>query len=51
MDYKEFTVETFEGIVKYIQINNEDGSFKSFPVDENNHEYIAFLSQLSEETN
>jgi hypothetical protein len=52
MDYKEFIVETFEGVLHYIQINYEDGSFKSFPVDENNPEYIAFLAQLeAEESN
>jgi len=29
-------------------ITLEDGSFKSFPADEANPEYIAFLAQLEE---
>lgn len=33
---------------KHIIINNEDGSFKSFPAVEDNPEYVAFLEQLSE---
>jgi hypothetical protein len=31
---------------KHIIIDNEDGSFKSFPADESNPEYVAFLAQL-----
>jgi hypothetical protein len=31
---------------KHILIDNGDGSFKSFPADESNPEYIAFLAQL-----
>ena len=34
---------------EHIIIDNEDGTFKSFPVDENNPEYIAFLAQLESE--
>ena len=34
---------------KHIIIDNEDGSFKSFPADESNPEYIAFLAQLEAE--
>jgi hypothetical protein len=49
MNYKEITVETFEGISKHIIIDNEDGSFKSFPADESNPEYVAFLEALDAE--
>jgi hypothetical protein len=30
---------------KHIIIDNKDGSFKSFPVDEENPEYLAFLEK------
>jgi hypothetical protein len=33
---------------KHIIIDNEDGSFKSFPADESNPEYVAFLERLAE---
>ena len=33
---------------KTIIIDNEDGSYKSFPAVEDNPEYVAFLEQLSE---
>jgi hypothetical protein len=36
---------------KHIIIDNGDGSFKSFPADESNPEYVAFLAQLEEEAN
>ena len=49
MEYEE--VETkFTGITqKHIIIDNGDGSFKSFPADEANPEYVAFLTQLENE--
>jgi hypothetical protein len=34
---------------KHIIIDNNDGSFKSFPADESNPEYVAFLKQLEAE--
>jgi hypothetical protein len=46
MEYKEIESEFFGVIQKHIQIDNGDGSFKSFPADESNPEYIAFLAQL-----
>jgi hypothetical protein len=49
MKYKEITSE-LDGS-KHIIIDNEDGSFKSFPADEANPEYVAFLAQLDQETN
>ena len=50
MKYKELEVETIHGKQKHIIIDNEDGSFKSFPAEESNPEYIAFLAQLDQET-
>jgi hypothetical protein len=48
MKYKEIETE-FMGITqKHIIIDNEDGSSKSFPADESNPEYVAFLVQLEE---
>jgi hypothetical protein len=50
MKYEEIQVESMGVSQKHIIIDNEDGSFKSFPVDESNPEYIAFLAQLEQET-
>jgi hypothetical protein len=47
MDYQEITDK--EGN-KHIMVYNDDGSFKGFPADENNPEYVAFLAQLEQET-
>jgi hypothetical protein len=48
MNYKEIET-TYMGITQqHIIIDNGDGSFKSFPADESNPEYIAFLAQLEE---
>ena len=44
MNYKEVTNETDAS--KHIIIDNGDGSFKSFPADESNPEYVAFLEAL-----
>jgi hypothetical protein len=46
MNYKEIEIETLAGKQKHIIIDNGDRSFKSFPADESNPEYIAFLAQL-----
>jgi hypothetical protein len=43
MNYQK--IEDYQGN-KHIVIDNGDGSFKSFPADESNPEYIAFLAQL-----
>jgi hypothetical protein len=49
MKYEEVE-NTFMGITqKHIIIDNGDGSFKSFPADESNPEYIAFLEALDKE--
>ena len=48
MKYEEIETQ-FMGITqKDIIIDNEDGSFKSFPADESNPEYVAFLASISE---
>jgi hypothetical protein len=50
MKYQEIEIENRDGETqKHIVIDNEDGSFKSFPADESNPEYIAFLAQLEAE--
>jgi hypothetical protein len=52
MKYEENETEFMGVTQKHIIIDNEDGSFKSFPADKENPEYIAFLTQLeAEETN
>jgi hypothetical protein len=47
--YQEVQVTIKDDTQKHIIIDNEDGSFKSFPADESNPEYIAFLAQLESE--
>jgi hypothetical protein len=49
MNYKEITIEYDNS--KHILIENQDGSFKSFPADETNPEYVAFLEALEAENN
>jgi len=49
MKYEKLEIETIYGKKKYIQIENGDGSFKSFPADPANSEYVAFLAQLEAE--
>jgi hypothetical protein len=46
MEHKELTDKDGNN---HIIIDNGDGSFKSFPADESNPEYIAYLAQLEEE--
>ena len=48
MKYEEIETEFMGVTQKHIIIDNEDGSFKSFPADEANPEYIAFLAQLDQ---
>jgi hypothetical protein len=43
MNYKEIEIESFGTKSKHIIIDNGDGSFKSFPADDANPEYVAFL--------
>lgn len=49
MKYLIITVETMNGAEKHIQIEREDGSFESFPVDENNPRYVQFQADLAAE--
>jgi hypothetical protein len=49
MKYEEIETEFMGVTQKHIIIDNGDGSFKSFPADENNLEYIAFLAALEED--
>ena len=50
MKYEEIETEFMGQTQKHIIIDNGDGSLKSFPADELNPEYIAFLAQLEAET-
>jgi hypothetical protein len=49
MKYEEIEINSISGTQKHIIIDNKDGSFKSFPADESNPEYIAFLAALEED--
>ena len=51
MNYEEIEIESYGTKSKHILIDNGDGSFKSFPADESNLEYVKFLAQLEEEAN
>ena len=51
MKYEEIEIESFGETQKHIIIDNGDGSFKSFPADETNPEYINFLASLEAENN
>jgi hypothetical protein len=46
MNYEEIEITHMGFTQKHIVIDNGDDSFKSFPADESNPEYIAFLEQL-----
>ena len=48
MNYEEITIAGPYGESKHIIVDNGDGSFKSFPIDESNPEYVAFLAALEE---
>lgn len=50
MNYREIEVESMGAVTKHIIIDNGDGSYKSFPADENNPEYVAFLKSLETTT-
>jgi hypothetical protein len=49
MNYEEIEVESMAGSQSHIIIDNGDGSFKSFPANESNPEYVAFLEALDAE--
>jgi hypothetical protein len=46
MNYEEIEVESMGGTQKHIIIDLGNGAFKSFPADESNPEYVAFLASL-----
>jgi hypothetical protein len=49
MKYEEIEIDSMGVVTKHIIIDNGDGSFKSFPCDNLNPEYIAFLGELEKE--
>jgi hypothetical protein len=49
MNYEEIEVESMGKTHRHIIIDNGDGSFKSFPADESNPEYVKFLEALNNE--
>ncbi len=49
MKYEKITINIFNDIQEHIVIDNGDGSFKSFPVDETNPEYLLFLQEIEGE--
>ena len=49
MNYKEIETESFGKIQKHIVVFGEGDSYKTFPADESNPEYVAFLAQLEAE--
>ena len=48
MNYEEIEIESYGMTQKHIIVDNGDGSFKSFPADESNPEYVKFLAALEE---
>lgn len=48
MKYEQIEIESFGELQKHIIIDLGDGAFKSFPADESNPEYVAFLEALEE---
>jgi hypothetical protein len=44
MNYQEVEIDGIYGKEKHIIIDLGDGAFKSFPADENNNEYAAWLN-------
>jgi hypothetical protein len=48
-NFKTIEIEVMGKITQHIIIDNGDGSSKSFPADESNPEYVAFLEALDKE--
>ena len=49
MTYKKITTETVNGVTQeHIIIDNNDGSFISFPVDKTNLTYLEWLEEGNE---
>jgi hypothetical protein len=51
MKYQELETTENDIVYKHIIIDNEDGTFKSFPAENTNPEYNAFLARLEQEKN
>jgi hypothetical protein len=49
MNYREIETNFMGETQNHIIIDNGDGSFKSFPADESNPEYVKFLEALEAE--
>lgn len=49
MNYEIITIESDEGTQDHVIISREDGSFESFPVDENNPRYQQFKAEIEGE--
>lgn len=47
MNYEIITVESLGGSQDHIIVKREDGSFESFPADETNPRYLAFLEETA----
>ena len=45
MNYEIVTVESISGESDHVVISRDDGSFETFPADENNPRYIQFLAE------
>lgn len=51
MNFQEIETLNLDGTAQsHIVINLGDGAFKSFPADESNPEYVAFLESLNDNT-
>jgi len=50
MTFQEIEIETLGVKQKHIIVDLGDGAFKSFPVDENNPEYVAWLEEQTPKT-
>jgi hypothetical protein len=49
VEYKIITITGSNKNVDHVFITYSDGSFKSFPADESNPEYVAFLEALDKD--
>lgn len=49
MSYQEIEIVTELGAQKHIVIAREDGSFVSFPMDNTNPDYLAWLAEQPKE--
>jgi hypothetical protein len=50
LNFEEIEIETLDGIQKHIILDLGDGAFKSFPADETNPEYVAWLDSQTPTT-